>query len=88
MTFTINTYPPNHELEFGLWVATAWVSPSPPGRVPRRGWPAAEDISGNAQYDQTFPFQCSHRDDHDDAAPPDGAASQRRRDISGNASCY
>jgi hypothetical protein len=45
MTF-INTLPPTHELEFGLWVVTAWVSPSPPGRVPGRCW---QDISGNAQ---------------------------------------
>ncbi len=33
---------PTHELEFGLWVVTAWSFPSPPGRVPRRGW---QDIS-------------------------------------------
>ena len=36
---------PTHELEFGLWVVTAWVSPGPPGRVPRRGRP---DISRKA----------------------------------------
>ncbi len=44
MTFTINTLPPTHELEFGLpvWVVTAWSFPSPQDRVPRRGW---RDIS-------------------------------------------
>jgi hypothetical protein len=39
-TLTFNFLPPT-QLEFSLWVVTAWVSPSPLGRVPRRvrPWP-------------------------------------------------
>ncbi len=42
MTFTINALPPTHELEFGLWVVTAWVSPGP--SPPRRA--ASRDAAG------------------------------------------
>jgi hypothetical protein len=37
MTFTINALTPTHELEFGLWVETAWISPSQQGSIQQAG---------------------------------------------------
>ncbi len=50
-------YPtPTHELEFGLWVVTAWVSPILPGSVQRRGWHCLAGYKPKGVIHRTFPF--------------------------------